>query len=211
MGLLVEIRVSGDPIVLPEVAARLPDVTLEIEQWRRGEERVHWFLWARGDDLDRVDEAFAAVDHVTEVATVGDGDQMRLYRVSMVPQIELPPEHLVQDGAMLEGYVRKDGLHITAQVSGREIVRGLWEFLRERGISLETKRLRRTTEESGGRLTDPQFEALTTAYEMGYFDESTRVTQSEIADELGISRPSFSERLRRAEQRLVEKQLRHAD
>lgn len=211
MGLLVEVRVSGDPIVLTDVAARLPDVTLEIEEWRRGEEQVHWFLWARGEDLDRVDEAFAAVEHVTEVATVGDGDRMRLYRASMVPRIDLPPEHLMQDGAMLEGYVRQDGLHITAQVSGRGVVRGLWEFLRDRGISLETKRLRRTTSSEEGRLTDPQFEALTTAYEMGYFDESTRVTQSEIADELGISRPSFSERLRRAEQRLIEKQLSHAD
>jgi predicted DNA binding protein len=211
MGLLVELRVSGDPIVLPDVAAGLPDVTLEIEQWRRYEDRVHWFLWARGEDLDRVDEAFAAIDHVRDVATVGDGDRMRLHRVSMTPRIELPPEHLLQEGAMLEGYVRKDGLHVTAQVSGREIVRGLWEFLRDRGVDLETKRLQRTTDADGGRLTDPQFEALTTAYEMGYFDESTRVTQPEIADELGISRPSFSERLRRAEQRLIEKQLRHAD
>lgn len=211
MGLLVEIRVSGDAIALPDVAAVVPRITLEIEEWRRGEELVHWFLWAEGDGLDRVSEAFAAIPHVTDVATVGDGETVRLYRVSMVPQIELPPDHLTQNGAMLEGEVRADGLHITAQVSSRRVVRGLWEFLRERGIHLETKRLSRATDGGESQLTDPQFEALSTAYEMGYFDESTRVTQSEIADELGISRPSFSERLRRAEQRLVEKQLGHVD
>jgi len=47
--------------------------------------------------------------------------------------------------------------------------------------------------------------------EMGYFDESKRVTHSEIADELGISRSSLSERLRRAEHELVQERLGASD
>ena len=209
--MFVEIRVSSETLELTDVPATVPDVTLEIEQWRRGDGECHWFVWAQGDDLDRVGEAFADLAHVTDVATVDEGTSLRLYRVSMESMMESPPDHLMRDVVMLEGYVRTDGLHVTAQVADRGVVRGLWEFFRDRGITLETKRLRRTAEGGENRLTDPQFEALATAYEMGYFDESTRVTQSEIADELGISRPSFSERLRRAEQRLVEKQLTRTD
>jgi predicted DNA binding protein len=213
MGLLVEVRVSGDAVAVTDVAAAVPAATLELEQWRFGDGQLHWFVWAQGSDLDAVGEGFAALSSVTDVETVSDDDAVRLYRVSMVvPETARPPGRLLQSGAVLDASIRRDGIHVTAQVSSRTVIKELWEFLRRQGLDLETKRLRRTAEgDDGGRLTQPQFEALSTAYEMGYFDESERVTQSEIADELGISRPSVSERLRRAEQRLVEQQLGRAD
>jgi predicted DNA binding protein len=213
MGLLVEVRVSGDAIAVTDVAAAVPGATLEIEQWRFGDERLHWFVWVQGGDRDAVGEEFAALASVTDVETVSDDDAVRLYRVSMVvPESARPPDRLLQSGAVLDAVIRRDGVHVTAQVSSRTVIKELWEFLGDHGLDLETKRLRGTVDgNDGGRLTDPQFEAVATAYEMGYFDESQRVTQSEIADELGISRPSVSERLRRAQQRLVEQRLGRAD
>ncbi|WP_435074991.1 helix-turn-helix domain-containing protein [Halorubrum sp. HHNYT27] len=47
-------------------------------------------------------------------------------------------------------------------------------------------------------LTEPQFEALTLAIRMGYYDIPRGCTTKELADELGISDQAVTERLRRA-------------
>ena len=53
-------------------------------------------------------------------------------------------------------------------------------------------------------LTAKQIKAIKLAYDSGYFDIPRRKTTEELSDELGISRVSFRERMRRAEKRLIE-------
>jgi predicted DNA binding protein len=50
-----------------------------------------------------------------------------------------------------------------------------------------------------GKLTENQLELLETAFRMGYFEVPQRATSEDVAEELGISQPSFSEQLRRTE------------
>jgi len=52
-------------------------------------------------------------------------------------------------------------------------------------------------------LTDRQAEALTAAYEKGFYAIPREHTSAEIADELGLSRRTFEEHLRRAEGKVV--------
>jgi predicted DNA binding protein len=58
-----------------------------------------------------------------------------------------------------------------------------------------------------GGLTDRQREALVTAYRHGYFDRDREHNATEIADRLGISRWTFSEHLRVAQGKLLERLL----
>ena len=53
------------------------------------------------------------------------------------------------------------------------------------------------------KLSDEQLQTLETAYEMGYFDVPRRTSATDVADRIGVSQSSFSERLRRAERNLV--------
>ncbi|MFP4590062.1 MAG: helix-turn-helix domain-containing protein [Halobacteriales archaeon] len=46
-----------------------------------------------------------------------------------------------------------------------------------------------------GRLTDRQFEVLERAYELGYFDFPKGANASDVAEDLGIARSTFSEHL----------------
>ncbi|MUV89743.1 hypothetical protein GJ629_07410 [Halapricum sp. CBA1109] len=208
MSLVVEFRIRGPPIHMPEAAAEVPDVTVEIEQWRRREDTVLWYLWASGEDLDRVTQAFAALPNVDDAAVITDGPDRRLYRITMSPAVSLPPEDLFLDGTLTGGSVEPDCLHLTARVTGRDIVTSAWEYLRTHDIDVSVQRLTRATaDHDRGRLTDAQFDALVTAYEMGYFEEGRQVTQADVAAELGICRSSLSERLRRAQQELVEHRL----
>jgi len=73
---------------------------------------------------------------------------------------------------------------------------------------MEVLRLREATRRpTPKRLTDDQLEAVITAYEMGYFDVPAQTTQAEMADVLGVTPPSLSERLTRAKEVLVEQHL----
>lgn len=208
MSLVSEIEVSDTPIEIADVVTEYPNVSFEIERFRWDDGMIHWFLWISGDRLDRVTGTFQELPSAVEVELVSGGSERRLYRVTIAGNVDHVPTDVLLDGALVSGEIRPDCLHLVGHVSGRDVLAALWEFLRSNQLDIDVVRLNHTTIEQGsGRLTEPQFEALVTAYEMGYFDESERVTQDEIATELGISRSSFSERLRRAQQHLVEEQL----
>lgn len=52
-------------------------------------------------------------------------------------------------------------------------------------------------------LTDQQYRALQTAVACGYFEWPRRSTASECADALGVSQPTFSQHLRRAQEKIL--------
>jgi hypothetical protein len=52
-------------------------------------------------------------------------------------------------------------------------------------------------------MTDAQREALLTAHEMGYYEVPRATSLEAVAAELGVTAPSLSERLRRANANLV--------
>lgn len=211
MSLYVEFSVSGSPIALTDVASAHPDVTFELEHWRRTDDGVDWFVWVEGDDLDRVVPAFLDVPTVRDVNEISDGRELRLYRVSIDPNVSPPSDDLLRDGTITTGYIEPDCLQFTATCSCRQILTRAFEYLRSNDITVSVDRLRaRLPDADDGRLTDKQFEALVTAHEMGYFDESRSVTQSEVAEELGVCRSAVSQRLRRAERELVERHLANA-
>jgi len=53
-------------------------------------------------------------------------------------------------------------------------------------------------------LTDKQVETLETAYDMGYFETPRQITANEVGEELGVAQSTFSQRLRDAENALLE-------
>lgn len=55
----------------------------------------------------------------------------------------------------------------------------------------------------GRSLTDRQREVIEVAFDLGYYDEPSRTSHEEIADELGCSASTVGEHLRKAERRLV--------
>jgi hypothetical protein len=53
-------------------------------------------------------------------------------------------------------------------------------------------------------LTDKQVETLETAYDLGYFETPRQITANEVGEELGVAQSTFSQRLRDAENALLE-------
>jgi len=213
MSLVIEYRESSPDIRLTDVAAAVPEASLRVLRWRRVDEgHLRLVLLAEGRGFEALERELAAQSNVASTTTITDEADARLYRVTLVSTVDHLPRDARVEGVISNVRVEPDGLYITGYIADRAALFEIREFLAERGIDMQVERLYEATDERGENvLTDEQLEAVAVAHEMGYFDESERVTQSEIADELGISRPSVSERLRRAEQRLVEQQLGGAD
>lgn len=209
MSLVVEYRESSPAIGITDVAAAVPDVSLTIERWRReDDDRLSLVLLAEGAAFERLEAALADQSNVTEVTTIASEDQARLYRVTLVSTIDHLPEDVRVDGVIREIRVEPDGLYVTGYVTDRAQLVRIREFLAERGIDMQVERLYEATDDrSEGLLTDEQLAALATAYEMGYFSVPREATQADVAAELGISPASLSERLKRGQQRLIERHL----
>jgi predicted DNA binding protein len=59
-------------------------------------------------------------------------------------------------------------------------------------------------DDHAGQLTDRQKEILRTAIRMGYYDISLGASQRDLSTELGLSRGTIGEHLRRAEVKILQ-------
>lgn len=80
-----------------------------------------------------------------------------------------------------------------------------YDYCEAEGLTIDVESVTEMNTEEVGEygLTEAQYEALVTAYQMGYFRVPRETTIDELGDELGISAQSVSERLRRGHQKLV--------
>lgn len=209
MGLIVEYRHAGPQLNITDAAAAVPEMRLTAERWRvEGDDVLTLFVVAEGEQFDEWETALRDLSNVESVETVSDRGTSRLYQIELISTGRHLPENSSINGFISHIRIEPDGLYITAYVAGRDEIVEIREFLTGLDYEMEVVRLQDATEtDPGGGLTDEQFEALLTAYEMGYFEVPKRATQAEVADELGISSPSLSERLKRAQQGLIEQHL----
>jgi len=205
MSLIVEYREWGEPINLPEVAPAVPNMELVIERWRpESDDELGLMLVAKGRNFDALETALEDVENVVSVDMVADDSAARVYWVTIVSRIYELSDFTLIDGAISHVRIESDGIYVTGYLADREELFKIREFLTDLGLNMEVTRLEEVSGESRDSfLTEQQFEALFTAYEMGYFDVPKEATQAEVADRLDISPPALSERLKRGQQRLV--------
>ncbi|MFC7047252.1 helix-turn-helix domain-containing protein [Halobacteriaceae archaeon GCM10025711] len=93
-----------------------------------------------------------------------------------------------------------------AQFPDHADVSAFYDRCADSGVDLEVTKLEQAGRTAGDDygLTPEQRETLLAAYEAGYYEIPRDITAVELADELGVSDQSLSERLRRAHANLVE-------
>ncbi|MFD1586156.1 helix-turn-helix domain-containing protein [Halorientalis brevis] len=209
MGLIVEYRQWGEGLYITEVAATVPEMRLTVERWRIESEHVLClFVRAEGDQFDDLEAAFADLPNSRGTDIVSECQTARLYRVRLDSTLTHLPENSSVNGVISHVRIEPDGIYVTGYLADREELIRTREFITDQDMAMEVVRLQDATEANpDDGLTDEQFEALITAYEMGYFDVPKGATQADVAGALGISPPSLSERLKRAQQRLIEQHL----
>lgn len=216
MALLAEFEIPCDALPLVEVAAAAPEASLTLElQFNHGS-RPLFLVTATGGSSTTIEDALDDAFDVGEWTRIGRAGDTRRYQV--VPALSLEEqlgdrlddladlEALATADAIIERIeVETDGWRQTGWFADRAAFDEFSSFWR-RNSGFRLHRLARDGEPEppGDGLTDRQHEALRTAYELGYFEIPRRASLQAVAAELDISASSVSERLRRAQTRLVQ-------
>ncbi|PSP70306.1 DNA-binding protein, partial [Halobacteriales archaeon QH_8_67_27] len=163
---------------------------------------------------------FESTAFVGEYSLVASEDDRRRYRIrpgtSMAEQLGDHLDDLDDLRALYEAPLHIESIHAAPagwRQRGRFADRNAFDevrtFWQRNDVPFHLYRL--TSDDADDRfaaaddgLTDAQRAAVRTAYEMGHFDVPRRASLEDVADELGISASSCSERLRRAQTHLVE-------
>ena len=155
------------------------------------------------------EEQFLALDEIIEATDIGSARGKEVYKLTVVLResvadaFEDTPDAGLVDAIRItpEGWyeqkVFRDYPAFNAFQTGCE----------EHGISVEIHSITQdpsTPEDSVPYgLTERQYEALSLALSRGYYEQPRQTTAQELADELGISQPSVSDLLNRAESQLI--------
>lgn len=216
MGLIAEFEIRCDVLPLVEVAAAVPEATLTLDlQFNHGD-RPLFLATTTGGSQTVIENALADAFDVGEWTVIGQAGDTRRYQVIPALSLEEQLGNHIDDLAGLEALatadaiierieVETDGWRQTGWFANREAFRKFSSFWqRNSGFQLYRLIRDREPEPPGDGLTDRQYEALRTAYELGYFNIPRQASLEEVAAELDISASSVSERLRRAQTQLIQ-------
>jgi hypothetical protein len=226
MGLVAEYEVGCEALPLTDVARAVPAATLTVQMVPNAAGHSPFVVRVHEGPADAVAAAFETSDFVAEYTDLGPEGETCRYQVIPAPSIEAQLGDHVDDVEGLRALasedaaydrleVLPDGWRYTGWFADRATFDAFREFWQREGQPFRLLRLApddgtagRGHDSSDDALTDRQREAARTAHELGYFDVPRGATLAEVADELGITASSCSERLRRAQTQLVE---RHVD
>lgn len=220
MGLIAEFRMTSEQLPLVDVAEDVSEATVEFESVQGHPSGAPTFIVRIvGADADAIEAAFADADSVTDHSLVVADEATRRYRCRPTGDPPADLELLADNGSIPDRVLATpSGWEERRWFADREEFDQFRAFCRANDYELRLDRLVETDEESDERstgpfgtgdrswpreMTDAQREALVTAHEMGYFDMPRTATMAEVADELGVSSASISERLRRAQNHLI--------
>ncbi|MFD1600354.1 helix-turn-helix domain-containing protein [Halobellus rarus] len=216
MRLVAEFEIYCDALPLVEVATTVPEATILLElQFNHGE-RPLFLVTVTDGSHQPVANALTDAYDVGEWTLIGQAGDTRRYQVIPSLSFEQQLGVHIDDLAGLEALARADaiierievlpdGWRQTGWFATRDAFNEFSAFWQQ-NADFQLSRLTRDgeSEPPGDGLTDQQQEALRTAYELGHFDIPRRASLQEVAAELDISASSVSERLRRAQTRLIE-------
>ena len=209
--ILGDFSLTHPDIALTGATADVPGVTVRPEHVAADGGETMLVFTVRGDDLDRFERTLESSAAVADPLLLSDDADGRCYRVTLGGEVRTVSTMLTRIGVRTLDVVGSEGAwSVRAQFRSRELFLALRNYCGAHDISF---RLHRLSLEDGGDdwrlrgLTPEQWDALRQAHEAGYFKVPREITQSELADRLGISPSAVSQRLRRAMSQLIEAQL----
>ena len=216
MGLIGEFEITCEALPFVGILREVPDADLEVEMQFNHGRRPLFFAYLTAGPPAAVERAFEESGFVGGYTLVGRAGETRRYQVTPAVGMEERLGDHVEDLDGLRGLASVEAIVDRIEVTPTGWVQVGWfadraafrefrTFWRANG-GFSLRRLVRDGEPEppGDGLTDPQREALRTAYELGYFEVPRGTSLDEVADELGITSSSASERLRRAQTHLLE-------
>lgn len=170
-----------------------------------------YFFWIDAPEFESVEAALEADHTVAEFSRISTAGERKVYRITYSEDTKLvSPVILRVGGLMLETQSTSRGWEIHLQLPDHGTLDQLAEYAAAEDITvtvLEIQQVAADTERKSFDLTEPQIEALVSAYEHGYYDEPRNTSLEELGNMLGVGKSSVSGRIRRGSEQLIEQTL----
>ncbi len=212
MRFIAELQLQHPNLLLTPTIQRCPEMAIKLEYQliAAGGEYVLLFH-VRGGDFETFEAALAVDPTVTDVSTVIETTTFRVYRTRLVSTEYLVLARAVEMGLRLIEAVSGDGgWYAILELPDVETLHSFRAFCSDHGVSTSIRKLYRIEATPTGEafgLTPSQQEAITTAYESGYFNQPRDTPLEGVGDRLGISPSAAGGRLRRGLRTLIEQTL----
>lgn len=208
---VAELAVEHRDVVLGDAIRAAPSVAVE-PNYRTSDDRSPLLVFTVADGaLDEFDAALATDHTVTDPLLLAATDDARAYRVRYTPEALRFTPVLADLGALVYD-ARAEGrtwsFHL--RFPSRAAFATFRNYCSTNSVTLQLFRLYQDGPTAGGGdlgLTARQWETLTIAHEMGYFDVPRGTTQEELAARLDVSPSAVSQRIRRATNQLLAETL----
>jgi predicted DNA binding protein len=207
MSVIAEFTIRAPGLVLTPTLEAVPEMTVELEQQLVATAYSPLFIvWATGGDFEAFADALRRDATIASHAVIEDLDTRKLYRLQLDRENILPvyPAYQKLGAVPMAGHGTAGVWRRRIRFSDRTALVEFQQFCEYEGVEFSLKRLYMPSDDEGVfQLTEAQREALVAAHEAGYFEVPRDVTLDDLSSKLGVSKQSVSERLRRAQSRLV--------
>ncbi|KYH24186.1 HTH DNA binding domain protein [Halalkalicoccus paucihalophilus] len=206
---ITDIRVPAHAFPLGRILQEYPDVEIELERLVPTQKEIIPLFWVESASEAAVERTLQEDPLVEELAQLTRTPERVLYSVTWSPDIDTLVKALVDlkvDVLSADG--RADFWEFRLQFRDRAQLEQFRRICHEEGIPLDLLRLYNPMmPPEEGSLTAEQLDALKMAYEHGFWDIPRAINQTELANLIGISNNSMSQRLRRGIKVIVEESL----
>lgn len=213
MTLTAEIMLRSSSLPLVSIPASLGTDAVEYVHRRRLRSGRHMYIIQAdaGDDVSEDD--LSALDEVVDATGIGRASGKDIYRLTV--EIDEAIARVFDadlDGAPMENpVITVEGWHENKVFKNYNTLSKFQATCEENGVAVEIVSISSRPADSSDAttygLTERQHEALTLALSRGYYESPRQVSTEALAEELGISQPSMSNLLRRAEHQLLSSTL----
>lgn len=212
MSIFGEFHVPAGEFTFQETFLTEPETVIEIERVVATDELLTPYFWISKVSPDAFEAAAREDSSIEQLRRLDEYDEATMYRASWTDNVDTLVYAYTHIGAAIIGAEGQDSEWVLRmRFDDREKLEEFNEYLNDNDVSFDLRRLYEITHPRTGSqfgLTRKQTEALTTAWEKGFFELPREATMEAVADELDIAPQSLSDRLRRAQNRLIEDALR---
>lgn len=208
MSTIVEASVPSTQFVLSDTLETVPGAEFRlVRHVSHGGDDALPYLWARADDRAHLFDALEHDGSATDVEVLAEFEEECLVSIDWERRARVLG-YVVdeEDATVLDARGRDGAWHLRLFFPDHDSVGSAYEWCQESGIDVTLERICDLSEacrRGNLGLTEEQYEAISRAYEAGYYDVPRKINQEELASMFDVSHQALSERLRRGHQTVV--------
>lgn len=207
MATIAEFTIPADDFPLGHIFESFPNVTIEIEQVIPTNNAILPYFWVRNEPVEHVQEKFEAQGAFKSYSLIDDLGDQGLFRAEWDSDVEGVLTGLIEaELTLLSASGTEDVWTFEFRAEDTDQITTFQQYCANHDITIELGHIHSVvaqTDEGQYGLTSEQQEAVLLAYKNGYYETPPETNLGELAEELGIARQSFSDRLRRGINNLI--------